>query len=225
MKALLNTSGHRHGMLPSCLLVLAALLSAPLARAATPSLMPDERATIQLQPKERNPFAQAAAPERTITTAQESASEDARLRRILGALKIAGTSRADGKSRVLLGSLIVSVGEILPPIIGNQVEVLRVVSVDDSKLTLAFVERDSSADPRKIELPINMKPVVSQFLYGEAVESLLGITRDAAPKLPALDTPAVKEVIKVSQDLDLQNVAERNTKLMGGVRDAETPAP
>lgn len=193
--------------------------------AAAPSLMPDERVTIELRPNERNPFTQTTVQDRVGATPDDSASEEARLRRILRAVKIAGVSGSRGEFRALLGSIIVRPGDTLPPIIDNQSEVLRVVTVDEAMLTLAFVERDPTVDIRKIELPIAMKPVVSQFVYGEAVESLLQISQKGAPKLPALDSPEVSEFLKNSQALDLRNVADRNVKMMGGVRDAEIPEP
>ncbi len=203
---------------------LFSLFTFPLSSfAAAPELLPDGRQTVDVRAGERNPFTQQAAPEQGATASSESASEEARLRRIIRAVKIGGVSGGNGQFRILLGSLILSPGETLPPIIRNQSEMLRVLSVDESSLTLAFVERDPSADPRKIVLPVGMKPEVSQFMFGEAVESLLQIGPRGAPKLPPLESPAVAEILNSSQEVELRNVADRDVKLMGGVQDAENP--
>lgn len=187
-------------------------------------LFPDGRQVLDVRTTERNPFAQQIA-EPPIATAnpQEGVSEEARLRRILRAVKVNGVSGTSGKHQVLLGSLILKPGVILPPLISNQIEVLRVVSVDETSMTLEFVEKDPAVDARKIVLPFNLKPEVTQFLYGEAVEDLAQIGPKGQTQLPPLSSEGVSEIVKGSQDAELKSMADRDVKLMGVVRDEQKP--
>ncbi len=205
--------------------VFLSLLLFPLcAPAATDSaLFPDGRETIALRPGERNPFTQQVVQEAQTTAAPETASEESRLRRILRTIKISGVSGGNGKFQALLGSLILKPGNTLPPLINNQSEQLRVAAVDSRSLTLAFVERDPSADPRQIVLPIGIKPDVTQFLYGEAVEDLIKLDQKGQSTLPPIENPEVAKILKDSQDVDLNNMTDRGVKLMGVVHDVPQP--
>lgn len=189
--------------------------------AAAPGLLPDDRPTLDVRAGERNPFAQKAVQESALPATTESVSEEARLRKILRAVKIGGISGGKEGSRALLGSLILRPGETLPPIVRNQVEVLRVVSVEESSLTLAFVERDPTADARKIVLSFSMKPEVASFMYGEAVEALLQMGPKGLSKLPPLKNPGVEEILESTKGVELKGMADRDTELMGVVRDDE----
>jgi hypothetical protein len=186
-----------------------------------PTLLPDARQTIDLRPGERNPFTQQVTKEPQTIAGPETASEESRLRKILRALKIGGVSGGNGKFQALLGSLIVKPGDFLPPLVSNQFEVLRVVSVDKSSLTLSFVEKDSTVDARQIVLPIGIKPDISRLMYGEAVEKLLPMGPDGKSTLPPVESSAVAQILKGSQDAELKNMAERDVNLMGVVRDAK----
>jgi len=202
---------------------IALLLVAASAQAASESLLyPDARQALEVRKNERNPFAQQIAESSSPTAnAQEGVSEEARLRRILRAVKIGGVSGTPGHRQLLLGSLILKPGVVLPPLISNQAEILRVVSVDDSSMTLEFVEKDPAADARKILLPFDLKPEVTQFLYGEAVEELAQIGPKGQTKLAPLSAGGVVEILKGSQDAELQNMADRDVKLMGVVHDEQ----
>jgi hypothetical protein len=197
------------------------LLFSASAPAASDSLVyPDGRQILEIRSNERNPFAQQIVePMSTAANPQEGASEEARLRRIFRAVKVNGLSGTPGKRQILLGSLILKPGIILPPLINNQSEVLRVVSLDEDSMLLEFVEKDPSVDPRKITLPFDLKPEVTQFLYGEAVEELAQIGSKGQAKMPPLASPAVDQIVKGSQDAELQNMTDRDVKWMGVVHD------
>lgn len=202
---------------------LLCLLLAPLCAHATsdPSLLPDGRQKVELRPSERNPFVQQIAPEVAPATAQEGTSEEARLRRILRAMKIGAVSGAPDSRQVLLGSLILKPGRTLPPILKNQFEVLRVLSVDDTSVVLAFVERDRSASARQIILPYSVKPEVAQVMFGEAFEKLTEVGPNGKIQAPALTLPGVEDFLSGSRDADLRNMADRDVQMMGVVRNAE----
>jgi hypothetical protein len=197
--------------------VFAFLLLFPLLGKASsdPSLFPDSRQRVELRPNERNPFAQQIVPEAPTTNPQEGATEEARLRRILRALKIGGVSGSPGHKQVLLGTLILKPGNTLPPIVKNQFEVLRVISVDDASVVLGFVERDSSVSSRQIILPFSVKPEVSQVMIGEALEKLAKVSPTGKIDAPPLTLQGVDDLLKGSRDADLRNLTDREVETMG----------
>ena len=184
--------------------------------------MPTGRTPITLQPGTRNPFGQAVTAQEP-TTIEATETEESRLRRIIGFIKVGGVSGTPEKRQVLLGSLILKPGDTLQPLIEGQVEVLHVKSIASDFVLLNFVEKDASVEPREVRIPIKMAPRVTQMLYGEATEHLLS----AAPKvahpssIPALPLKGVQDFIEGSKQADLLNVTIRKVELMGGGKDAE----
>ncbi|MCK9589923.1 MAG: hypothetical protein WC076_07860 [Terrimicrobiaceae bacterium] len=207
--------------LPLSALLLLLLFSLPVHASSDPSLLPDGRQGVELRPSERNPFAQQIAPEVAPTTTQEGATEDSRLRRIFRAMKIGGASGKAGEKRVLLGSLIVKPGDTLPPILNNQIEMLRVLSVDDSSIVLAFVEKDPSASARQIVLGYKLKPEVSRVMFGEAFEELTKVGPGGKIDAPPLTIQGVNDLLKGSREADLRNMADRDVQMMGVVQDVK----
>jgi len=200
------------------------LLSPLLLRASSdPSLYPNGRQRVELRPTERNPFAQQIAPEVVPANPQEGATEEARLRRILRAMKIGGVSGSGGNRRVLLGSLILKPGATLPPILSNQFETLRVLSVDNTAVVLAFVERDSALSARQIVLPFAIKPGVSQVMVGEVFEDLTKMGLSGKISAPPLTIQGVDDLLKGSREADLRNMADRDVQMMGVITNAEKP--
>lgn len=217
-----RTSHQRtHTGLISLTAILAA--SAGLFAAKDPALLPDGRESIEIRTGERNPFSVQIVQEKgpVEPSETEGLSEEARIRRILGALRVTGASLGPGRMQAMLGSMIVRPGDQLPPLIQNQSERLNVLSFEDGLITLAFVERDPSAEARRIVIPVKMKPTVTQFIFGEAVESLVQIDSKGRSALPALDNPAVIQVLSGSQKTEVHSLTERDVNLMGVVQDAK----
>ena len=209
--------------LPSFFRVSLFLLLFPVwSRAAgDPSLFPDGRQRVELRPAERNPFVQAIAQEAIPTKPEEGITEEARLRRILRAMKIGGVSGKPGSRQVLLGSLILKPGGTLPPILKNQAEVLRVLSVDDLSVEIAFVEKDPSASARRIVLPFSIKPEVAQMMVGEAFEELTKVGASGKVAVPPLTNAGVNEFLSGSKEADLRNMTDRDVQMMGVTTNAE----
>ncbi len=188
-----------------------------------PSLLPEGREAIEIRSGERNPFAVQIVQEKGAAepSATEGLSEEARIRRILGTLRVTGATMGPGKKQALMGSLIVKPGDTLPALLNNQSEVLKVLSLENGIITLVFHERDPSAEPRRIMVPVNLRPTVTQFLFGEAVENLAQIDLKGRSTLPPLTNPAVTEVLSGSQASEVQGLTEREVTLMGVVHDAK----
>ncbi len=202
---------------------LLCLLPCPLLLQALsdPSLFPDGRQRVELRSSERNPFTQQIAVQAAPTVTQEGATEESKLRKIFRAMKINAVSGAEGEKRVLLGSLILKPGSTLPPIFRNQFEALRVLSIDDTAIVLAFVERDPTVEPRQIVLPFAIKPTVSQVMLGEAFEELAKIGPSGRIEAPPLTHPGVNDFLAGSRAADLRNMADREVQMMGVVTNAE----
>ena len=197
-------------------------LSPLLLRASgDPSLYPDGRQREELRPNERNPFIQAIPPEAVTTKPEEGATEEARLRRILRAMKIGGVSKGPDNKHVLLGSMILKPGKTLPQILNNQIEVLRVLSVNDNAVVLEFVEKDPSVSTRQLFLPFSIKPEVTQMMVGEAFEELTKVGPSGKISAPPLTNAGVDDFLKGSREADLRNVADRDVKMMGVPTNAE----
>lgn len=216
---------------PRCFFALSIPLSAfillfsPLCLRASSdsSLLPEGRQRVELRSSERNPFAQQITQEVAPTTTQEGTTEESRLRRIFRAIKIGGASGTSGNKQVLLGSLILKPGTILPPILKNQIESLRVLSVDDTSVVLAFVERTPSVESRQIVLPYRIQPEVTQLMYGEALEKLAKVGPGGKIEAPPLTLPGADAFLKASTEAELRNMADRDVDLMGVVTNAEIP--
>lgn len=205
-------------------LIAAACVATPSAAHAIsdPTLLPDGRQSEELRPNERNPFGQQVVKETAPTPGKpEAVTEESRLRRILRAMKISGVSGSDKSKKALLGSLILQPGTTLPPILNNQFEVLRVLSVDDHAAVLTFVERDSSLDSRKIILPFQVRPEVTQAMVGEVFETLTNLDPSGKISAPPLIHPGVEELKQGSMEADLRNIADRDVDMMGVVTNAK----
>lgn len=201
------------------------LLLCPLLLRASndPSLFPDGRQRAEMRPNERNPFAQQITVEEAPANPQEGASEEARLRRIFRAMKVGGVSGSADHQQVLLGSLIIKPGATLPPILKNQSEKLRVLSVGDGGVVLAFVERDPSLAARQIALPIGIKPEVTQMMIGEAFEALTKVGPSGKIEAPPLTIQGADDFLKGSKEANLRNMADRDVQLMGVITNADKP--
>ena len=213
-----------HIALPRWFSAFVCLLLAPLCAHASsdPSLFPDGRQKLELPSSERNPFVQQIAPEAApAASAQEGTTEEARLRRIFRAMKIGAVSGTPDSKQVLLGSLILKPGRTLPPLLKNQFETLRVLSVDDTSVVLAFVERDHSASARQIILPYGIKPEVTQVMFGEAFEKLTQVGPNGKIDAPPLTMQGVEEFLSGSREADLRNMADRDVQMMGVVTNAD----
>lgn len=201
-----------------------ALAQGPLAP-PDPALLPDARKTIELREGERNPFGQAVVVEESGTPEDQTQSEESRLRRILGTLRVSAISGSDSMARVLLGPMILRKGAPVPRILRDQQEQLTVESISKEKVVIAFVEKDTTlAEPRRIIIPVTLDPVVQEMLSGEAVEKLAGGAQAGRAALPKLPLQGVEQVLKGAKDADLQNLTSREFELMAPVPD-ETKSP
>jgi len=150
-------------------------------------------------------------------------TEESRLRRFFGSVKIGGVARSGNKCQILLGSLILKEGQIVPQLFAKQEERIRVASITPKELRLVFVEKEPTADSvREIIIPYGFTPKVSQLLYGEAAQKLGVVNADGKQSDKKVPFKGVEDFLKSSQESDLQNMVDQEFDLMGEVKDAKT---
>jgi len=211
-------------MKPRTLLALLAVSTPAFLFAQRPDMQPSARTFVELREGERNPFGQQMTVlQPTDLDTPDSGGEEARLRRLFGAMKVSGSSRAGKARRVLVGGMILREGEIVPSILRDQQESIRVALIDDNRILLAFVERDASVEARQIQIPITLDPSVSQVLFGEAFEKMAAIGPDGRSTLGEAPVMGVEEFIKGSSEAKFENVIDRTFQMMGEVKHEKEP--
>ena len=151
-------------LLPLGLLLLAGGLSRSIAGDSLSSVgqLPGEKAPEVLLPKERNPFTRRDEKPTEITADKES--EETKLRAILRSMPLTGLVRGGASDKVLLGSLILQTGGPVPPLLKGQTERLVVAAVTEKQVEIQFLETETTAEPRRIFIPIDLHPHVTAHL-------------------------------------------------------------
>lgn len=137
-------------------LSLAALEAAPKGKYSRIGELPGEKAPEVLQPRERNPFARREA--KTDAPAVEQESEESKLRALIATMNVTGVVRGGDAPTVLLEDLILKPGHPIPALLEDQTEKLAVGRITEAQVEILFVEAEPTAEPRKIFIPIDLKP-------------------------------------------------------------------
>ena len=181
------------------------------------ALEPEMREPATIKEGERNPFGLVSVPQEEAEE-QESVqveTEEMRLRRVLGNMRISGVSGVPGSYRVVLGPMHVRNGETLPKLFTDQAETLQVTSISDREVILSFKEKDPGIPPRTIGLSYDLKPRPKALLPGEVFQKLVPFTAKGAVDLKPLEPPAIKEIAEGAEEGSLQGLTERTFELMG----------
>jgi hypothetical protein len=181
------------------------------------ALVPEERQPETVQAGERNPFGLVALPPEEVqeTEAIQAETEEMRLRRILGNMRVTGVSGAAGSYRIVLGSMLLKQGELLPKLFADQAEVLRVSDISDREVVLSFVEKDPSIPARSIGLGYDLQPRPQSLMPGEIFSKLVPFTPKGASGLQPLEVPAVQAITQGAEASGLHGLTERSFQLMG----------
>lgn len=162
------------------------------------ALQPEKRAPIDVPQSERNPFGLLSVPpaEQEETVKIEVETEEMKIRRVLGNMRISGLSGEPGSYRALLGSIQVAKGDTLPRLFSNQAEVLRVDDVTENRVVLSFVERKQQGDtpPRTIALGIDLSPRVRSMLPGDFFTGVVEFDAKGAMSMKPLKTASVDAI-------------------------------
>ena len=181
------------------------------------ALEPDKREPAKVSEGERNPFGLVSLPpaevEETETIAAET--EEMRLRRILGNMRVSGAGGTAGSRTVLLGPMRIKAGDKLPKLFADQAEILTVTALTDREITLSFEEKDAAVPPRTIGLRYDLRPRPQSLLPGELFLEVVPFTSKGAPDLKPLEVPAATAIAEGAKDAGLQGLTERSFELMG----------
>lgn len=181
-------------------------------------LQPEKRKPTEVTESERNPFGLIGvpgAPAGAAPTAAAPETEEQKLRRILRNMRISGVSGAPGSYRVLLGSMSVREGDILPRLFSDQAEILRVKSITEREIVLAFVEKDDGRPPRTLGLGINIRPDVRSIMLGDTFTNLVSFDAQGMPNVDPMSSAGVESYLKGVEDQGKQSIVDRSFKLMG----------
>jgi hypothetical protein len=180
------------------------------------ALEPEMREPVEVAEGERNPFGLVGAPDGVEGPARPLVeTEEQKLRRILGSMRVSGLSGSPGNYRVLLGSLLVREGEALPRLFADQAEVLRVAVITEREVTLAFVEEQTNKPARTIGLGMDLKPQVRSMLAGEVFRKLVPFKPTGEANVPPISSEAVQFYLNAAERNGLQSLVDRDVEFMG----------
>jgi hypothetical protein len=181
------------------------------------ALEPEKREPAQVRETERNPFGLVSLPPATVeeTETIEAETEEQRLRRIVGNMRISGLSGSPGSYCLLLGSMTVREGDKLPKLFADQAEVLHVSKITEREVVLTFQEKDPTLPPRSMSLGYNLQPRPQSLLPGEIFRKLVPFTAKGAPDLKPLEVPAVKSIVDGAEEGGLQGWTDRSREMLG----------
>lgn len=130
-------------------------------------MRPSEKRFLTLKPSERNPYSKRA-PEDGSTKNEAQNTEELAIRKKLSALDVSGSSRSFNGLRLLLGDILIERGMVLPQLIPNQTQQLKVVDVASEKIVLGWMDVESGELTGKtMQLQYNVDPVVRYVLQGQ----------------------------------------------------------
>ena len=179
------------------------------------ALRPDRRGEIVVPDGERNPFGLVAAPPAEEEEQQVlEETEEMKIRRILGNMRVSGLSGAPGAYTALLGNLVLRQGEKLPRLFRDQGEAVIVHSITDREVLLAFEEKNPELPPRFVGIAVSLAPSVESLLAGETFRKVVTFDPKGRVTLPPLALPSVKAVVDGIEATKAQGLYDRGYELM-----------
>lgn len=179
------------------------------------ALRPDQRGEIIVPEGERNPFGLVAAPPAEEEEQQVlEETEEMKIRRILGNMRVSGLSGQPGSYTALLGTLVLKEGEKLPRLFRDQGEVLTVQSITEREVLFAFEEKAPGLPPRLLGVSVSLAPTVDSLLAGETFRKVVPFDAKGRATLPPLALPSAQSVIDAIEDNNVQGLYDRGFELM-----------
>lgn len=134
-------------------------------------MRPTEKRPLSLKESERNPYAKRN-PHEEIATEAAGDAEELRIRERLSALRVAGRSQGPNGLRILLGDIILEEGRVLPQLLEEQSESLRVVELSEDTVVLAWIDPETGELTGKtMQVAYDLTPSVGYALHGQAGEA------------------------------------------------------
>lgn len=130
-------------------------------------MSPESKRQLLIKGNERNPYASRSPGQEEVDNNGEN-GEEIEIRKTLSALSVTGMSRGQNGLRILLGDIIIEQGRILPELLPDQSEDLKVIEISEDSVTLAWLDIESSEPTGKtLQLAFDLTPSVSYALHGQ----------------------------------------------------------
>lgn len=160
-------------------------------------MRPEEKRPLLLKASERNPYAKRSDKEE-ITGEESIDAEEQQIRARLGSLSVTGRSEGPNGLRILLGDIILEQGRILPQLLEEQSENLKVLSIGEDTVVLGWIDIASGeASGKTMQVSYDLSPRVSYALHGqespaaqeEGNERRMGVLHPGRPHGPRKSVP------------------------------------
>jgi hypothetical protein len=131
-------------------------------------VLPDQKTAMALKstvdPEARNPFA-ARTIDEGLTIVQDTRSEEGRIRAVLDGFIVNGIAKSsNGGYSAQLESIILKEGQLLPRLLKDQVDQLRVTKITDRLVEITWVGDEDAEKPRQVAMKVDMTPTVEVVL-------------------------------------------------------------
>jgi hypothetical protein len=132
------------------------------------AMRPDEKRPLTLKSDERNPYAK-----RNLEVAENSDAtvnaEEQQIRERLGSLRVTGKSQGPKGIIILLGDIILEQGRVLPQLLEDQGESLKVLEINEDSVVLGWLDIETSKPTGKtMQVAYDLSPSVSYALHGQS---------------------------------------------------------
>lgn len=106
-------------------------------------ILPQDKKAIEVSPDESNPFAIVANIKPKDESIVDSTLEEQKIRTFFTDISIQGITRSQDGYKVLMGGMILEVGDMVPPVVANQTERLQVTKIDEESIEVSWVEDEA----------------------------------------------------------------------------------
>ena len=119
-------------------------------------ILPDEKSPETIRPDENNPFESAGD-----SNIKEENTEETRVRDIMLGMPAKGGGYGPGGMRVMLGSMRLQEGQMVPEVVADQQVMLKVKSITPKQIELVWVEKKPSGlPPKPFVIDVDVSPSV-----------------------------------------------------------------
>lgn len=173
--------------------------AAKLAPTRMIQMKPDEKRPLVMNSNERNPYAHRSVEK--IKPEEEDNKEELKLRERLSLLRVTGRSMSQNGLRVLLGDIILEKGKLLPQLLEDQTEVLRVEKIDSEMVVLEWLDtKTGQATGKTMQVLYDLRPSVGYVLQGQLASNqaensapVMGVLRTASTQAPQAEQSGTVE--------------------------------
>lgn len=130
-------------------------------------MRPEQKRPLVLKENERNPYAKRSDKEEA--TGDDAVNEEEQLIRArLSSLTVSGRSQGPNGLRVLLGDIILEQGRLLPQLLEEQSENLKVIEINEDTVILGWLDIESNEPTGKtMQVAYDLTPMVTYALHGQ----------------------------------------------------------